>query len=97
MRYAMFLVLACGALAIPVSDAADHEPASCSTFATEFIDVSALGRKNSAAEKMTERANERAAQGWRQVDMEIYTENGDLEGFFMVFERTGACSGELPN
>ena len=91
MRMVLVGFCALGILAAPVSQAAEHDAAFCSTFATEFIDVSALGRKNSAAEKMTERANDRAAQGWRQVDMEIYTENGDLEGFFMVFERTGAC------
>ena len=92
MRMVLVGLCALGMLAAPVSQTAEHEPAACSTFVTEFIDVSALGRKNSAAEKMTERANERAAQGWRQVDMEIYTENSDLEGFFMVFERVSECS-----
>lgn len=91
MRMVLVGFVALGMLTAPASQAAEHEPAHCSTFLTEFIDVSALGRKNSAAEKMTERANERAAQGWRQVDMEIYTENSDLEGFFMVFERVGDC------
>lgn len=91
MRTALSALLICGLLTAPMLGATEHDRARCSTFATEFIDVSALGRKNSAAEKMTERANERAASGWRQVDLEIYTENGDLEGFFMVFERTGDC------
>ena len=95
IRTTLITALALGAGTAPAIAAADRHESTCSEFVTEFVDISALGRKNSAAEKMTDRANERAAAGWRQVDMEVYTENGDLEGFFMVFERTGACGSAI--
>ena len=79
--------------AIPM--APDAEPTlDCEEAITVFQDVSRFGRKNRAAENMTELHAEKALEGWRLADMEIYIENGDLEGFFLSYIRAVACPVE---
>jgi len=73
--------------------AATPPPMDCLETLTVFQDVSRVGRKDRAAKNMTERHAEMALQGWRFVDMEVYTENGDLEGFYLNYVRTAACPG----
>ena len=50
----------------------------CEEAMTVFHDVSGFGRRNRAADRMTEKHAEMALSGWRFADMQIYTENGDL-------------------
>ena len=71
----------------PIPEAAPD----CQEAVTVFQDVSGMGRKDRAASNMTERHAEMALDGWRIKDMEIYTENGDLEGFFLTYVRSAAC------
>lgn len=59
---------------------------------TVFLDASRFGRKNSAAKNMTELHEEMAADGWSFAHMGIYTENSDLEGFFLTYTRPAACT-----
>jgi hypothetical protein len=40
---------------------------------------------------MSKKHREMAESGWRFADMEIYNENGDLEGFFLSYTRDVAC------
>jgi hypothetical protein len=54
---------------------------------TIFVDVNQLTRKNLAAKKMTRLHNEFAAEGYELVSVDIYTENGDLEGFFVSYKK----------
>lgn len=54
---------------------------------TVFVDISGFGRKDHAAKKMTEIHEEMALEGFTVVDMTPYTENGDLEGFFVTYTR----------
>ncbi len=67
---------------------------SCEQAITIFHDVSGFGRKDRAAEKMTERHDEMALEGWRYAGMVIYTENGDLEGFYVSYTRPAPCATE---
>lgn len=64
---------------------------SCQQSQTVWRDVSRFGRKNSAAKNMTEMHAENTKQGWKIIDMELYNENGDLEGFFLTYSRDVAC------
>ncbi|MFQ5994410.1 MAG: hypothetical protein ACE5K1_04900 [Acidiferrobacterales bacterium] len=52
---------------------------------TVFVDISALGRRNKAAKKMTKMHAEFARQGWTVIDVSVYSENDDLEGFFVTY------------
>jgi hypothetical protein len=52
---------------------------------TVFVDVSKLGRKDHAAKNMTEQHQKFAKEGWTVVDVAVYTENEDLEGFFVTY------------
>ena len=71
------------------------EPAmACEQAITIFHDVSGFGRRNRAAENMTEVHAEMALEGWRYHGMVIYTENGDLEGFYLSYTRPAACANE---
>jgi hypothetical protein len=63
----------------------------CEQAITVFHDISSFGRKDRAAARMTERHDEMALTGWRFADMVIYTENGDLEGFYVTYIRAAAC------
>lgn len=66
----------------------------CEEAITIFHDVSGFGRRNRAAEKMTEKHAEMALSGWRFAGMQIYTENGDLEGFYISYTRAASCEME---
>ncbi|MFT5140490.1 MAG: hypothetical protein ACI9CB_002154 [Rhodothermales bacterium] len=95
MRYIYALVLAAG-FHSPVLLAQEAAgviavPETCQEAITGFQDVSGMGRKDKAASNMTKRHQEMAKQGWRFIGLEVYTENGDLEGFFLSYVRDVAC------
>ncbi|MFQ5755854.1 MAG: hypothetical protein ACE5H7_07120 [Acidiferrobacterales bacterium] len=52
---------------------------------TVFVDVSALGRRSRAAKRMSKMHMEYAKKGWTVVNVAVYVENGDLEGFFVTY------------
>jgi hypothetical protein len=54
---------------------------------TVWVDISGFNRKNGAAEKMTKLHQEMAKQGYTFIGLDVYTENGDLEGFFCSYVR----------
>jgi hypothetical protein len=54
---------------------------------TVWVDISGFNRKNGAADKMTKLHQEMAKQGYTFIGLEVYTENGDLEGFFCSYVR----------
>ncbi len=57
------------------------------TAITLFIDINSLTRKPMAAKKTTESHQDFAAYGYELVDLSVYTENGDLEGFFLAYQK----------
>jgi len=79
----------------PVKTAVAPEPSmNCEEAITIFHDVSGFGRRGRAAERMTEKHAEMALSGWRFAGMQIYSENGDLEGFYLSYTRAAACATE---
>lgn len=52
---------------------------------TVFQDVSAMNRRKGAGENLTELHAKHEAKGWTFSDLEIYIEDGDLEGFFVTY------------
>lgn len=52
---------------------------------TVFVDVSVLGKKDRAAKRMTKQHEEYAKEGWTVANVAVYTEDGDLEGFFVTY------------
>lgn len=63
----------------------------CTQSRTVWIDASPMKRRKGAAEKMTDMHDTMSNRGWTFTDMEIYTENSDLEGFFLTYCRDTAC------
>jgi hypothetical protein len=101
LRFISLTTLAFGLLCSNVlaQDAVDtarisEHAATCEEAITVFHDVSGFGRRNRAAENMTERHAEMALSGWRFASMEAYNENGDLEGFFISYTRSVPCGTE---
>lgn len=70
------------------------QAAACQESKTIFRDASRISRKNNAAVNMTKKHDEYTSDGWRFVDMEIYNENSDMEGFFLTYSRDIACTPE---
>ncbi len=54
---------------------------------TVFIDVNKFNRRKKAAKKMTESHQDFASFGYRLLAISPYTENGDLEGFFVSYQK----------
>jgi len=54
---------------------------------TIFVDISRFNRKDGAAKKMTQSHQEFAQHGYALVAVNVYTENGDLEGFFVSYRK----------
>ncbi|MFQ5545725.1 MAG: hypothetical protein ACE5FE_07090 [Acidiferrobacterales bacterium] len=52
---------------------------------TVFVDVSVLGKKDRAAKRMTKQHQAYAKEGWTVANVAVYTENGNLEGFFVTY------------
>lgn len=52
---------------------------------TVFFDISILGRKDRAAKRMTKMHQKYAQNGYILLDVSPYTENGDLQGFYVSY------------
>lgn len=67
----------------------DHEAESARAAdmpaVTLFIDARFGARTHAAAEKLTESHRAFARHGYRLIDVEAYSENGDLVGFFVSY------------
>jgi len=66
-----------------------EEGAAAAAPVTSTVWVGGKGQK-SMAKKLNETHVEMNAQGWRFVDLEVYTENGDMQGFFVTYVRDQA-------
>lgn len=84
------------ALAAAPAGAADPEPAVERCPATEawtvFIADATLRRQDGSAGRITESHRKAEQQGWQFEDLEIYIENGDLQGFFVTYTRPHPCT-----
>ena len=54
---------------------------------TVYLDVNLLARKHSAAKNLTELHQEFAEHGYRLLAVSPYTENGDLQGFYVSYQK----------
>ena len=86
-------------LAIFVSSAANAKeekevPAKCPALqaSTIFVSDKTGSRKKGSAERISDTHKTAEAQGWNFKDLEIYIEDGDLQGFFITYTRPHPCN-----
>lgn len=63
---------------------------------TVFVDAHFGARKDGAARQLSETHATAARHGFELVDVEVYTENGDLVGFFVSYRRARHPTTEQP-
>lgn len=59
---------------------------------TVFIADATMRRQDGSADRITRSHREQEKQGWQFEDLEIYIENGDLQGFFVTYTRPHPCN-----
>jgi hypothetical protein len=70
----------------PAAAAPAEAPAAGKTVATTvFVDAQGGSRKEGSAKRINKSHADMEAKGWRFADLEPYTENGDLVGFFVTY------------
>lgn len=52
---------------------------------TVYVDISGFSRKKRAAQKLTKLHQMFAKEGYELISVEVYTENADLQGFFVSY------------
>jgi hypothetical protein len=60
-------------------------PAGWTKATTVFVNTVLGSRTGGSAKRINESHAEMEAKGWRFLDLEPYTENGDLIGFFVTY------------
>ena len=73
------------------SDTDTTAPAKCPQLQASTVFVSDKGQKGSAG-KLTESHKNAESQGWNFDEMSLYTENGDLKGFYVTYTRPHPCN-----
>jgi hypothetical protein len=70
------------------------KPAKCPAIqaSTIFVSDKTGSRKKGSAERISETHKTAESQGWDFDDLEIYIEDGDLQGFFITYTRTHPCN-----
>ena len=63
---------------------------------TVYLDVNLLARKHSAAKNLTELHQEFAEFGYRLLTVSPYTENGDLQGFYVSYQKVSDRTESTP-
>lgn len=87
----LVLALVCGTLlgvtvqSFAGKKTAAAEGASARLAKTVYKDVSVFGRKDKAAKRMTKMHQEYGREGWNVQNIVLYTENGDMQGFFVTY------------
>lgn len=76
------------------ADASTPGPARCPGLqaSTIFVPDKSFSRQEGSAERISETHDKAEAQGWDFNDMEIYIEDGDLQGFFITYTRPHPCN-----
>ena len=75
-------------------DAATPGPKKCPQLqaSTVFVPDKATSRQKGSAKKLSETHKVAEAQGWNFDEMQIYIEDGDLQGFFVTYTREHPCN-----
>lgn len=98
-RSARLAALACGLLAVVASAQAPQPaptpaaapptaapaPANWTKATTVFVNTVLGSRTGGSARRLNESHAEMEAKGWRFLDLDTYSENGDLVGFFVTY------------
>ena len=59
---------------------------------TIFVPDKTGSRQKGSAKKISETHDVAEAQGWNYNDLQVYTEDGDLQGFFITYTRKHPCN-----
>ncbi len=75
-------------------DASTPGPERCPRIqaSTVFVPDKASSRQKGSAELLSETHRTAQDQGWDFDDLEIYIEDGDLQGFFVTYTRPHPCN-----
>jgi len=76
-------------------DASTPGPKKCpeTQASTVFVADKSGNRQKGSAERLREAHTNAQNQGWDFKDLEIYIEDGDLQGFFVTYIRPHPCNG----
>jgi hypothetical protein len=74
-------------------DGAGPEQCPATEATTVFVADATLRRHDGSASRITQAHREAEAKGWQFEDLAVYTENGDLQGFFITYTRPHPCNG----
>ena len=76
-------------------DASTPGPTRCpeTQASTVFVPDKSGNRQKGSAEKLSETHRTAQDQGWDFKDLEVYIEDGDLQGFFVTYVRPHPCNG----
>ena len=72
-------------------DEAAAAPAKCPELQANTVFVKDKGQKGSAG-ALTESHQNAESQGWNFDEMSLYTEDGDLKGFYVTYTRSHPCN-----
>ena len=87
LLFALLLTTAAPCVAANFADDAKRAEKDGLTAVTVFVDANFGGRKDHTAKQLTRAHGDFSAYGYDVVDVEAYTENGDLQGFFVTYRR----------
>ncbi len=59
---------------------------------TVFVSDATMRRHDGSASRITESHRKAEQLGWAFKDLEVYIENGDLQGFFITYTRPHPCN-----
>jgi hypothetical protein len=92
---ALFFAVASSSAFAKEGDADKAAPvaAKCPALQASTVFVSDKGQKGSA-EKLTQAHKNAESQGWNFDEMSLYTEDGDLKGFYVTYTRPHPCNDQ---
>ena len=94
--FSVFLFAFVNNIALAAEDDPDEKndgPAKCPNLQAYTVFVSDKGQKGSAP-KLTESHKNAESQGWNFDHMSLYTEDGDLKGFYVTYTRQHPCNNQ---
>lgn len=96
MCTAMGLLLLSGATLAQEEDddAASPGPKACPRLqaSTVFVEDKTGNRQKGSASELSKTHKTAQDQGWDFADLEVYLEDGDLQGFFVTYTRPHPCN-----
>lgn len=75
-------------------DASTEGPKACPRLqaSTVFVPDKTGSRQKGSASRLSEQHRLAQDQGWDFADLEVYIEDGDLQGFFVTYTRPHPCN-----